>query len=143
LVLSRQDLPVLEASSLNVAAGASVIAPGDDAAIVASGSEVEVALAARELLGDHDVRARVVSMPSWELFRRRNREERARVLPPGMPSVAVEAGSPQGWREFVDGVIGLDRFGASAPAGVLYRELGITPDAVAAAVRIRLPGRVS
>jgi transketolase len=131
---------VLDLSSLDVAAGASVVASCDDAAIVASGWEVEIALAARELLASAGVHARVVSMPSWELYRQRSRAERAQVLPPGMPSVAVEAGSPQSWREFVDGVIGLERFGASAPATVLYRELGITPEAVAAALRIRLPG---
>jgi len=142
LVLSRQSLPVLDPTALNVAAGATVIAPGDDAAIVGTGSEVEIALAARDQLAAQGIRARVVSMPSWELFRKRPATERAQVLPAGVPSVAVEAGSSLGWSEFVDDVVGLERFGASAPGKVLYAELGITPEAVAAKVRARLKSPV-
>ena len=131
LVFSRQDLPVLDPARLNVAAGAAIVAPGDDAAIVATGSEVEVALAARDHLMANGIAARVVSMPCWELFRSQSETFRTRVLPPDLPTVAVEAAATLGWHEFADDVVGLDRFGASAPAEVLYTQLGITPEAVA------------
>jgi transketolase len=131
LILSRQTLPILDPAVLDVSRGATVAAPGDAAAIVATGSEVEVALAARDLLAKKGIAARVVSMPSFEIFRTQSDADRALVLPPGMPVVAVEAASPLGWHEFVDDVVGMNRFGASAPAPVLYREFGITPEAVA------------
>jgi transketolase len=134
LVLSRQGLPTLATELVDVSKGATVVAPGDAAAIVATGSEVEIALAARDLLADKGVAARVVSMPCMEIFRARAAAERATVLPPDMPTVAIEAAAPTGWHEFADDVVGLTRFGASAPADVLYRELGIT--AAAAAERV-------
>jgi transketolase len=129
LVLSRQNLPILEPGDLDPAG--SQVADGDEATIVSTGSEVHVALRARALLGGQGIRARVVSVPSWELFRRRPAAERERVLPPGPPVVAVEAGSPQGWCEFADVVVGLDRFGASGSSHDVYEHLGITPQAVA------------
>ncbi|MFP3899741.1 MAG: transketolase [Acidimicrobiia bacterium] len=135
LVLSRQALPVLPPELVDVSSGASVLAPGDDAAIVATGSEVEVALTAAEVLRDEGVGARVVSLPSWEVFAEQDEAVRHRILPPGVPSVAVEAASPFGWRDLVDDVVALSGFGASAPAGVLYADLGITADAVAERVR--------
>jgi len=131
IVLSRQGLPVLDPAQLNVAAGASVIAPGDDAAIVATGSEVSLCLAARDLLAQQGLAARVVSMPSMELFRAQPAPARAEVLPSGLPTLAVEAAAPLGWHEFADDVLGLTRFGASAPGPTVYRELGFTPEAVA------------
>jgi transketolase len=131
LVLSRQGLPVLDPAVLDVSRGATVVAPGDAAAIVASGSEVEVALGARELLAAKGIAARVVSMPCMEIFRERPAAERAQVLPPELPTVAVEAASPLGWHEFADDVVGLTRFGASAPGPTLFKELGITAEAVA------------
>jgi transketolase len=131
IVLSRQGLPILDPAVLDVSRGATVVAPGDDAAIVASGSEVEVALGARELLASKGVSARVVSMPCMEIFRARSSAERAEVLPPELPTVAVEAASPFGWHEFADDVIGLTRFGASAPGPIIYQKLGITAEAVA------------
>ncbi len=131
IVLSRQGLPILDPALLDVSRGATVVAPGDDAAIVASGSEVEVALGARELLAKTGIAARVVSMSCMEIFRARSSAERAEVLPPGLPTVAVEAASPFGWHEFADDVVGLTRFGASAPAPILYQKLGITAEAVA------------
>jgi transketolase len=140
LVFSRQGLPVLDPSVVDVGAGATVVAPGDDAAIVATGSEVEVALGARDLLAADGINARAVSMPSWELFRASPDEHRRTVLPPGVPSVSVEAAAPTGWHEFVDDVVGLTRFGSSAPGDVVMRELGITPENVADHVR-RLLGR--
>jgi transketolase len=130
-VLSRQGLPVLDPAVLDVSRGATVVAPGDAAAIVASGSEVEVALGARELLAAKGIAARVVSMPCMEIFRERPAAERAQVLPPELPTVAVEAASPLGWHEFADDVVGLTRFGASAPGPTLFKELGITAEAVA------------
>ncbi len=135
LVLSRQGLPVIDPAALSVAAGASVVAPGDDAAIVATGSEVSLALAARELLAGEGIGARVVSMPCWELFRAQSTVERDAVLPPAMPTLAVEAAAPTGWHEFADDVVGLTRFGASAPGPVVYEKLGFTPENVADHVR--------
>ncbi|MEA2704772.1 MAG: transketolase [Actinomycetota bacterium] len=131
LVLTRQSLPTLDPALLDVAGGASVVAPGDDAAIVATGSEVELALAARDLLAAEGISARVVSMPCCELFRDQSADVRAAILPRGMPTVAVEAAAPTGWHEFADGVVGLRRFGASAPGPVVYAKLGFTPENVA------------
>lgn len=138
LVLSRQALPTLDPALVDVAGGASVVAPGEQAAIIATGSEVEVAVAARQVLAGEGISTRVVSMSSWELFRRRPAAERDAILPPTTPRVAVEAAATQGWLEFADIVIGIDRFGASAPAAVLYERYGITPAAVADAVRTLL-----
>ncbi|MCB1486461.1 MAG: transketolase, partial [Bauldia sp.] len=140
LVLSRQGLPILDASLVDVGKGATVIAPGDAAAIIATGSEVEVALGARDLLAKQGIEARVVSMPCVEIFRNRPAAEREAVLPTGMPTVAVEAAAPYNWYEFADDVVGLTRFGASAPAEILYQKLGITPEAVAERVS-RLLGK--
>ena len=140
LVLSRQGLPVLDPAVLDVSRGATVVAPGDAAAIVATGSEVEVALGARELLAAKGIAARVVSMPCMEIFRERPEAERAEVLPPELPTVAVEAAAPLGWHEFADEVVGLTRFGASAPGPTVFKELGITAEAVAGRVA-RLLGK--
>jgi transketolase len=131
LILSRQNLPVLDPKLLDVGKGATIVAEGDDATIVATGSEVEVALGARALLARSGIAARVVSMPSMELFRERPADEQEAVLPYDVPVVAVEAASPFGWHEFADDVVGLTRFGASAPAPILYQELGITAEVVA------------
>ncbi|MCB1495520.1 MAG: transketolase [Bauldia sp.] len=131
MVLSRQGLPTLDAAAVDVGKGATVVAPGDAAAIIATGSEVEVALGARDLLAKKGIGARVVSMPCVEIFRDRPAAERNKVLPPDMPTVAVEAAAPYSWYEFADDVVGLTRFGASAPADILYQKLGITPEAVA------------
>ncbi|MDQ6928785.1 MAG: transketolase, partial [Actinomycetota bacterium] len=135
LVLSRQELLTLDPAVLDVAAGASVVAPGDSAAIVATGSEVELALGARALLATEGIEARVVSMGCAELFRARPQAERDQILPPGIPTVAVEAAAPTGWHEFADDVVGLRRYGASAPGPVVYAKLGFTPDNVADHVR--------
>jgi transketolase len=92
------------------------------------------------MLAEDGIDARVVSLPSWELFRAQPDPVRDAIIPPGLPSVAVEAASTLGWRDLVDDVVGLDRFGASAPGEVLYAELGITPPAVAGRVRAALLG---
>ncbi len=130
LVLSRQDMVVLDPDVVDVDAGAAVIADGDDVTIVATGTEVEVALAARDLLAEAGVSGRVVSMPSWELFRQLPVAQRHALVAADVPSLSVEAGATQGWREFVDHPIGLDHFGSSAPAPTLYREFGLTAGAV-------------
>jgi transketolase len=142
LVLSRQKLPILPPSSVfrddGVYRGAYVLEDaGDgrpDVLLIASGSEVSVALAARKLLAEEGVPARVVSMPCWERFEEQEAVYREAVLPPSVPArVSVEAGSTFGWRRYVGdrgASVGIDRFGASAPAERIFRELGITPEAV-------------
>jgi transketolase len=138
LVLSRQDLPVVTAvGAPGAERGAYVLADGKDVAIIATGSEVSVALAARDQLATAGVSARVVSMPCWDLFAEQDRSYIDQVLPQAMPRVSVEAGTTFGWREWVGtrgAAVGIDRFGASAPGEVLLSELGITPSAVIAAV---------
>jgi transketolase len=142
LVLTRQKLPVLPPSSVfredGVFRGAYVLEDaGDgrpDVLLIATGSEVSVALAARKLLAEEGVPARVVSMPCWERFEEQEAGYREAVLPPSVPArVSVEAGSTFGWGRYVGdrgASVGIDRFGASAPAGRVFRELGITPEAV-------------
>jgi len=132
LVLSRQDLPVLEPPEPGtIDNGARIVEKGTDVAIVATGSEVELALRARSILEGKGVSARVVSMISMELFDRAPGEYRDHILPPGMPVVAVEAGVTLGWERYADVAIGLDRFGASAPGEVVQERLGFTPERVA------------
>jgi transketolase len=145
LVLTRQDVPVLDrgvfGSAKGIDRGAYVLAEAEGGAgsaaatIVGTGSEVGVALAARDQLAAEGVAARVVAMPSWELFAAQDAGYRDSVLPPGQPKVAVEAGIAQGWERWVDRVVSIERFGASAPGERVLREYGITPDAVAGAVR--------
>jgi transketolase len=138
LVLSRQDLPVLaDATAEGVARGAYVLRDsGDpDVVLIGTGSEVSVALAAAERLEAEGVAARVVSMPSWELFAAQDEAYRDGVLPPGLPAVSVEAGVTLGWERWADVAIGIDRFGASAPGAEVLERLGITADNVAGAAR--------
>ena len=138
LILSRQDLPVLpDADFDGVARGAYVLRGDDDpeVAFVGTGSELSVAIGAAELLTADGVRTRVVSMPSWELFAAQDDAYRDAVLPPGLPSVAVEAGVSQGWERWVDRVVAIDRFGASAPGPLVLEKLGITAENTARAAR--------
>jgi transketolase len=139
LALSRQDLPVqASASDEGVSKGAYVIreAEGDERALlVATGSEVWVAISAAEQLEAEGIGTRVVSMPSWELFDQQDDDYREQVLPPELPSVSVEAGIAMGWSKYVDSSVSIDRFGASAPGEVVLEKLGITPDATANKVR--------
>jgi transketolase len=144
LVLSRQDLPVVTPPGAPGAErGAYVLADAEggaaDAIVIATGSEVSVALAARAHLAAAGVRVRVVSMPSWELFAAQDPAYRESVLPTAITArVSVEAGVTMGWREHVGAsgvVVGLDRYGASAPGEVLLEKLGISAEAVEAAVR--------
>ena len=142
LALSRQDTPVYDrgdgglASAQGLAQGAYVLreADGAQATIVGSGAEVGVALAAADLLATQGIAARVVSMPSWELFAAQDDEVRDAVLPVGLPSVSVEAGITMGWERWVDAPVGIDRFGASAPGPLVLEKLGITAQAVAGRV---------
>ena len=142
LVLSRQNLPVLDRSvygpANGVDRGAYVLAEPEGAAaatIVGTGSEVSLALEARDLLASEGVAVRVVAMPSWELFAAQDQAYRDGVLPPGQPKVSVEAGIAMGWAQWVDRSVSIERFGASAPGETVMRELGMTPEAVADAVR--------
>jgi transketolase len=138
LILSRQDLPVLDRSVYGavsgVGKGAYVLAEADDAqvTIIGTGSEVQVALAARDQLG---VPARVVSMPSWELFEQQDEDYQDSVLPVDLPTVAVEAGVRMGWERYADAIVSIDRFGASAPGTMVLEKLGITADNVVAHVQ--------
>jgi transketolase len=104
-----------------------------------TGSEVQLALRARELLAAEGVAARVVSLPSWEIFAAQPEEYRESVLPNHIRArVSIEAGIPDGWQHFVglDGAsVGLDRFGASAPYKVVFEKLGITAEAMVEAAR--------
>jgi transketolase len=138
LILSRQGLRTLP-GPLPVERGAYVLEDGDDCILLSTGSEVQVALEARGLLHAEGISARVVSMPSFELFRRQERSYRDEVLPPDLTArVAVEAASPFGWAEWVGiggAVVGIDRFGASAPGAEALAALGITANAVTEAAK--------
>ncbi len=150
LVLTRQKVPVLDRGALGhadgVRRGAYVLAdaPGGrpELILIGTGSEVSLVLAARAALAREGVPARVVSMPSWELFAAQPADYRDRVLPPAVRRrLAVEAAATLGWERWVgsDGaVIGLDRFGASAPGDVALRELGFTVEHVLTRARALL-----
>jgi transketolase len=141
LILTRQNVPTLDrtvyppAKELDKGAYALTDPAGAVATIVGTGSEVGVAIAAAELLAEDGVTARVVAMPSWELFEAQDQAYRDSVLPPGQPKVSVEAAIHMGWERWVDACVSVDRFGASAAGEVMLREYGITPEAVAAKVR--------
>jgi transketolase len=145
LILTRQTLPVIDrtchAPAEGVSRGAYILRDGDhpEVILIGTGSEVQLAVAAQEILTAQRISARVVSMPSWELFDQQPEEYREAVLPSRLRArVAVEAGATLAWGRYVglDGaIVGLDRFGASAPYQVLYEEFGITAAAVAEAAR--------
>jgi transketolase len=134
LVLTRQGLPVIEAP-MDVARGAYVVADGTDCILIASGSEVSCAMDARDLLAGDGIAARVVSMPSMELFAAQDVSYRDTVLPPALTArVAVEAGASFGWHRWAGDrgeVVAIDRFGASAPGDEALTRLGISPANVA------------
>lgn len=132
LVLTRQKVPVL-AGTGSVAPGGYVVRDGDDAVLVATGSEVATAVSAAEILAGSGISLRVVSLPCWEAFLARPDAERAAVLGDGLPVASLEAGATFGWERIVGNglTIGIDRFGASAPAEHIAAELGFTPAAVA------------
>ncbi|MFN8450118.1 MAG: transketolase [Anaerolineae bacterium] len=146
LVFTRQNLPVLEATEAlkaGVARGGYVVAGGEggtpDVILLASGSEMHIALAAHRMLTEQGVKARVVSLPCWEVFAGQDEAYRESVLPSGVEArVSIEAGVTLGWQKWVGSkgiAIGVDRFGASAPYQRVYAEYGLTPDAVVAAAK--------
>jgi transketolase len=150
LALSRQPLPTLDrrkyAPASGVARGAYVLAdaPGGnpEAILIATGSELSLAVEAHEQLLAEGIRSRVVSMPSWDIFEHQTRDYRESVLPPRVTArVAVEQGSTLGWERYVGPsgqVIGMKTFGASAPLKELQRKFGFEPNRVAAAVKEQL-----
>ncbi|MFC0081819.1 transketolase [Aciditerrimonas ferrireducens] len=138
LVLSRQALPVLPGTlGAPVERGAYVLQDPKDSppvlVLIGTGSEVQLCLRAAELLASAEpsLAVRVVSMPSWDRFAAQEPAYQAEVLPPELPRLAVEAASPFGWERYADDVLGLDRFGASAPGEVVMARLGFTAEAVA------------
>ena len=141
LVLTRQGLPTLDVDP-PVERGGYVVAPGDDVAIIATGSEVSIALEARDVLASDGVAARVVSLPSWELFGAQDAAYRNEVLPPSiLARVGVEAASPFGWERWTGTygrIVAIDRFGESAPGGLVMERLGMTPGAIVEAARASL-----
>ena len=146
LILTRQGVPVLEGTRAEaVAAGGYAISDPDDAGLtlVGTGSEVSVCCDAAALLAADGISARVVSLPSWELFAGQPRSEQSRVLRPDLPSLAVEAGSTMGWSRWTDDAVGIDRFGASAPGAVVMEKLGISAPNVASRARALLDGSLS
>lgn len=137
LILSRQNLPVLDRMTLALAGGVQrggyilwEIATPPDIILIGTGSEVHIALEAGEALSEKGIAARIISLPSWELFDAQPAEYRNAVLPPSIRArISIEAGTPVGWEKYVglDGVvIGLSRFGASAPGKMVYEKLGLT-----------------
>ena len=134
MALSRQDLPVMDASKYkifeNTAKGAYILeAHGKDVVIVATGSEVYLALEAGEKLKAEGIGATVVSMPSFKLFEEQTDEYKMSIFPHGVPKISIEAGATMGWYKYIgrDGVaIGIDRFGASAPGPIALEHLGIS-----------------
>src|SRR3954467_11660201 len=147
LALSRQNLPVFDrdefGSAEGVAKGGYVLAEAStgrpEVLLLSTGSEVQIAVAAREVLEAEGVPTRVVSLPCWEWFAEQDQAYRDEVLPPSVKArVSVEAGVPMGWREFVGDagrIVGLNHYGASAAFAVLYEQFGLTHDAVVTAAR--------
>jgi len=153
LALTRQAVPTLDRNHLADAGGlrhgAYVLdreesgAPAPQVILIASGSELSIVVEAAATLRADGVRVRVVSMPCWRLFEEQSRDYRDGVLPPAVTArVAVEAGASLGWDRFVGpegAIIGIDRFGASAPGETVMREYGFTPARVVEAARALLP----
>ncbi len=147
LVLTRQNVPTLDrkvyASAEGLRRGGYVLsdAPGGkpDLILIGTGSEVGLAIGAQKKLAEEGISARVVSLPSWELFEAQPQEYRDAVFPPAVTArLAVEAGVTQGWRQYVGdcgAVLGIDHFGASAPYQVLFEKFGFTVDNVVAQAR--------
>jgi transketolase len=151
LLLSRQNLPYAPKHDLgDISRGAYVLTePGDlglkkkaQAVIIATGSEVQLALKAQELLAARKIAVRVVSMPSTTTFDRQTPAYKKSVLPGGLPRIAVEMGVTDGWWKYgCAAVVGIDTYGESAPAPVLFKHFGFTPENVAATVQTVLAQR--
>jgi transketolase len=149
LLFTRQNVPFQKRDAATVEAirrGGYVLADwngaGTRVAVIATGSEVGIAMDARAALAAEGIAVRVVSMPCTQAFDRQDAAWREAVLPPAVPRVAVEAGATDGWRKYAGAlddphgaVVGIDTFGESAPGPVLFKHFGITAEGVAAAVR--------
>jgi transketolase len=153
-VFSRQGLPTLDRARFGpangLARGAYVLSDPEKGApraiLIATGAEVHLALQAQKELAAQGIGVRVVSMPSWELFEEQDEDWREAVLPPALKArVSIEAASTFGWSRWIgdEGVaIGLDRFGASAPASELFEQLGLTVERTVRTVRTLLGNEV-
>jgi transketolase len=144
LILSRQNVPVLEGTAdaaTGVGRGGYVLVEEKggppDVILVGTGSEVQLCVDAAEALGaaSPPVRARVVSLPSWEVFAEQDRAYRSQILPPEVATLAVEAASSFGWERYADDSISIDHFGASAPGGEVLAHFGYTTDNVVSRTR--------
>ncbi len=140
LILTRQNVPVLDPDKYSIAEGVKrgayilVDKSNPDVILIATGSEVSVALEAEELLNEDGIKARVVSMPSWEIFKEQDEDSRKKVIPDDIPKVVIEAGISFGWKDIVGDnslIIGMEGFGLSAPGDVLMKEFGFTGENVA------------
>ncbi|MGH9756442.1 MAG: transketolase-like TK C-terminal-containing protein, partial [Candidatus Acidiferrales bacterium] len=153
IVLTRQAIPTIDrtkyAPASGTAKGAYILADTPDgkprALLLATGSELYFCLQAYEQLAKEGVAVRVVSMPSWEIFRRQTQAYRDSVLPPNVKArVAVEAASPLGWNEFIGmegAMIGMRTFGASGPGKDVQKHFGFTPENIVAAVKAQIAGK--
>jgi transketolase len=138
LIFSRQAVPTFDRSIMapadNARRGGYVLIDSDgtpDIILIATGSEVSLAVGAREELAKHNVKVRVVSLPSWEIFDEQEQSYKDSVLLPNVTKrLAIEAGVKQGWAQYASEVLSIDRFGASAPAGVLAEKFGFTVENV-------------
>jgi transketolase len=143
LVLTRQGLPQICPVDNGLERGAYVVKEASggypQVVIIATGSEVSIAMEALEQLESQGIRGRVVSMPSWELFDAQPEEYRNSVLPPQVPRLAIEAGVSLAWGRYVDGglgqVMGIDRYGASAPYKTIFEHYGLTAERVVEQVK--------
>ena len=141
MALSRQDLPILDPATIDAYAGVNkggyVVQDAEkpEVVLIGTGAELWPAIDGAKLLKEAGISARVVSLPSWRIFDEQTQAYRDSILLPGVPKVAIEAGSPLGWWKYLAGgkgsVIGLERFGASAPGGTVLKELGFTGENVA------------
>jgi transketolase len=139
LLLTRQNEPILTPEGDSLKRGAYILADAEngkpDVVLMATGSEVEIVMVACQKLAAEGIAARVVSMPCWELFDAQSARYQKKVLPPRTPRLAIEAGLTPGWYRYLNGarksvVLGIDRFGASAPSKVLFEKFGLTADQV-------------
>lgn len=138
IILSRQELPIIDrnlyADASNLKNGAYVLAESGekpDLVIIATGSEVHLALKVLDLLKKDGISIRVVNMPSWELFEEQSEEYKNIVLPKNIPKIAIEAGISMGWHKYVSSegnIISVNRFGASAPSEIILKEFGFSPE---------------
>jgi transketolase len=137
IILTRQDVPVLEGTAERAPEGLprGAYTLVDETAelslvLIGTGSEVQLCVAAAEILAGEGIGVRAVSMPSWDLFEAQDDAYRDTVLPAGVPRLSVEAGVSFGWDRYADDSVSIDRFGASAPGSTVMTELGMTVDHV-------------